>query len=80
MRGSPRHSELHTVRLAAYALAGFFVGGALGYMFMGTAHAVSQPCQHALRASRPRSADLRGLLGQPVITASRHSAAGLCRC
>ena len=31
------------MRLAAYALAGFCVGGAMGYMFMGTAHAVRSP-------------------------------------
>ena len=41
MRGSPRHGELQTLRLAVFAAAGFCIGGALGYMFIGTAHAVS---------------------------------------
>ena len=41
MRGSPRHSgDMQLVRLVAFALTGFLIGGALGYMFIGTAHAV----------------------------------------
>ena len=45
MRGSPRHSgDMQLVRLVAFALTGFLIGGALGYMFIGTAHAVWSPC------------------------------------
>lgn len=50
MRGSPRHSDMQLVRLVTFALTGFLVGGALGYMFIGTAHAVRMLSQDAPQA------------------------------